>query len=73
MNLEATLFEGGETSGFGDHTKTVGTPVNNAIVSVQVTSPDSQVVVGRLHHPQLKMVLILFPLRRRWIGNYDIE
>ena len=71
VNLEARVFQGGESSGLNDHTKTVGAPVNDALVSVLVTSPDSQVVAGQLEFVGNGIYTI--SLQTSLIGNYDIE
>jgi hypothetical protein len=73
INLEATVIQGGETSGFNDHTKTVGEPVNDAIVSVQITSPDSQIVAGRLAPSGVGDGTYTIALETILTGNYDIK
>ncbi|MFN2127115.1 MAG: T9SS type A sorting domain-containing protein, partial [Anaerolineales bacterium] len=72
VNLEAKLTQGGESSGLDDHTLTVGEPVNDALVSVEVTSPDGQMVVGRLAPSGLGDGIYTIALQTELIGNYDI-
>ena len=71
IHLEAAITQGGESSSFGDHTKTIGEPVNDAIVSVQVTSPDGQKVVGFLTPSGDGLYSI--DLNTVLQGNYDIS
>jgi hypothetical protein len=73
VNLTATLIQGGETSSLSDHTKTVGEPVNDAIVSVEVTSPDGQKVVGRLAPSLALDGTYTIALETALTGNYDIK
>jgi hypothetical protein len=73
IELEATLIEGGETSGLSDHTKTVGTPVNDALVGVQVTAPDGQTVIGNLAPSGLNDGKYYIVLQSDLIGNYDVS
>jgi hypothetical protein len=73
VNLEATVIQGGETSGLPDHTKTGGSPVNDALVSVEVTAPDSQVVVGRLAPSSAGDGTYTITLETILTGNYDIK
>lgn len=69
--LEATVTQGGESSGLNDHTKTVGEPVNDALVSVEMTSPDGQNVVGFLSPVGNGKYTI--SLTTTLTGNYDIK
>jgi hypothetical protein len=71
VNLEAKLYQGGETTGLNNHTQTVGAPVDDAIVSVQVTSPDGQIVVGRLVLAGNGIYTI--SLETDLTGNYDLS
>jgi hypothetical protein len=71
VNLEASLFQGGETSGFINDTKTVGQPVDDAVVSVQITAPDSQQSVGFLTPVGEGRYTIT--LETTLLGNYDIS
>jgi hypothetical protein len=71
VKLEAKLFEGGESSGLSDHTKTVGAPVDNATLSVQITSPDGQKVAGRLE--PIGNGIYTINLQTTLVGNYDIS
>ena len=71
INMEATLFQGGESSGLIDHTKTVGAPVNDAVISVEVKSPDGQKVVGFL--TPIGDGIYTIALETALTGNYDIS
>jgi len=71
VNLEANLFEGGETAGISGHTITGGEPVDDAIVSVKIDAPDGQTVVGRLIPSGGGIYTI--SLESIVIGNYDIS
>ncbi|MEJ2542671.1 MAG: T9SS type A sorting domain-containing protein [Calditrichaceae bacterium] len=71
VNLEARLLQGGETSGLEDHTKTVGEPVNDAIIGVQVTAPDSQISVAFMQ--LVGDGIYTLGLETTLLGNYDIK
>jgi hypothetical protein len=64
------LLQGGETSGLPDHTQTLGEPVTDALVGVQVTAPDGQVVVGPLPHTGNGIYTLT--LETTVLGNYDV-
>ena len=67
----ATLRQGGESSETGDDTKTVGEPVTDAIIGIQVTAPDGQVVVGPLTH--MGDGVYTLTLETTLLGNYDVD
>jgi hypothetical protein len=69
----ANLTQGGdgETSGLNDHTETAGEPVTDAIIAIQVTSPDGQIVQGRMEHIGNGEYTIT--LNTIVLGNYDVE
>jgi hypothetical protein len=67
----ATLRQGGELSESGDDTKTVGEPVTDAIIGIQVTAPDGQIVVGPLTHVGDGVYTLI--LETTLLGNYDID
>ncbi len=67
----ATLRQGGESSETGDDTKTVGEPVTDAIIGIQVTAPDGQVVVGPLTH--IGDGVYTLTLVTTVLGNYDVD
>jgi len=68
----ATLTQGGESSSEpGNHTQTVGEPVTDAIIGIQVTSPDGQIVVGPLVHTTNGIYTLT--LETTLTGNYDVS
>ena len=67
----ATLRQGGELSETGDHTKTVGEPVTDAIIGIQVAAPDGQIVVGPLVH--MGDGIYTLTLETTLAGNYDVD
>ncbi|NNJ53297.1 MAG: T9SS type A sorting domain-containing protein, partial [Ignavibacteriaceae bacterium] len=67
----ATLRQGGELSETGYDTKTVGEPVTDAIIGIQVTAPDGQVVVGPLTH--MGDGVYTLTLVTMVLGNYDVS
>jgi predicted acyltransferase (DUF342 family) len=71
VNLQATLMQGGENSGINGHTQTVGEPIDDAIVSIQVTSPDGQKGVGFLTSAGNGTYTIT--LNTTLTGNYDVS
>ena len=71
VNLEAKLFEGGESAGFSGHTITGGEPVDDALVSVKIDAPDGQTVLGRLIPSGGGIYTI--SLETILLGNYDIS
>jgi hypothetical protein len=71
VNLQANLVQGGDSSGLTGHVLTQGTPVTDATVSVKVTSPDSQIVVGRLK--PIGNGNYTIALSTALPGNYNVE
>ena len=71
VNLEARLLQGGETSGLDDHTQTVGEPVNDALIGVQITAPDSQISVAFMQLAGDGVYTLA--LETGMLGNYDIK
>ena len=67
----AILRQGGELSESGDDTKTVGEPVTDAIIGIQVTAPDGQIVVGPLVH--IGDGVYTLTLETTLLGNYDVD
>ncbi len=67
----AILRQGGESSETGDDTKTVGEPVTDAIIGIQVTAPDGQIVVGPLTH--IGDGVYTLTLETTLLGNYDVD
>jgi hypothetical protein len=67
----ATLRQGGELSESGYDTKTVGEPVTDALIGIQVTAPDGQIVVGPLTH--IGDGVYTLTLETTLLGNYDID
>jgi hypothetical protein len=63
--------QAGETSESGDDTRTVGEPVTDALVGIQVTAPDGQIVVGPLTH--MGDGVYTLTLVTTVLGNYDID
>jgi hypothetical protein len=71
VSFEAKLFQGGETSGLSEHTKTVGEPVNDAWVAILVTAPNGDSSRQALT-PQGNGVYTC-SLSTTLIGNYDVS
>ena len=69
--MEAKLYQGGESSGFNGDQKILGEPVNDAIISVLMTSPDGQKVAGFLTRTGEGTYTIT--LETALTGNYDIS
>ncbi|MGB5286907.1 MAG: T9SS type A sorting domain-containing protein, partial [Ignavibacteriaceae bacterium] len=67
----AMLRQGGESSETGDDTKTVGEPITDALIGIQVTAPDGQIVVGPLTH--VGDGVYTLTLVTTLLGNYDVS
>ncbi len=67
----AKVNQAGETTEYGNDTKTVGEPVTDALVGIQVSAPDGQVVVGPLQH--IGDGVYTLTLVTNLLGNYDVD
>jgi hypothetical protein len=71
VEFTGILRQGGDESGLNNHTQTLGEPVTDALIGIQVTAPDGQVVVGPLVHVgngEYKLTL-----ETTLLGNYDVS
>jgi len=64
------LTRGGEALGDDEHTKTVGEPVDDAMVKILVTAPDGQKVAGQLQ--PIGDGKYSIALQSHLIGNYNV-
>jgi hypothetical protein len=71
VNFTATLLRGGETSGSDEHTQTVGEPVTDALIVVQVASPDGQFGEGHMQHTAGGIYTLT--LETPLLGNYNVS
>ncbi len=71
VHFQAVVTQGGDGNSLVGHVLTQGTPVDTAIVSIKITSPDSQIVVGRLM-PQGNGIYTI-SLVTALTGNYNVD
>jgi hypothetical protein len=71
VNITATVFQGSDSQGQGEHTITSGSPVDDALILVKITSPDYGQTIRQLAHTSNGTYTASFTTAD--LGAYNLE